>query len=98
MKLGIILQSNKPQHVWNSFRFGITSLKAGHAVEAFLMCEGPDLDAITDRTDFDISLNQKYYEKTYFWEGLLVAIALGATRRATLFFKESAHLGKLAKL
>jgi len=55
MKLGIILQSNKPEHVWNTFRFGITSLKAGHTVEVFLMSEGSELDAIPDSKDFDIS-------------------------------------------
>ena len=30
MKLGIILQSNKQEHLWNTFRLGITALKAGH--------------------------------------------------------------------
>ena len=55
MKLGIILQSNKPEHVWNTFRLGITSLKAGHVVEVFLMSEGSELDSIPDSKDFDIS-------------------------------------------
>ena len=55
MKIGIILQSNKSEHVWNTFRFGITSLKAGHAVEVFLMSEGSELDSIPDSKDFDIS-------------------------------------------
>jgi uncharacterized protein involved in oxidation of intracellular sulfur len=55
MKLGIILQSNNPEHVWNTFRLGITSLKAGHTVEVFLMSEGSELDAIPDSEHFDIS-------------------------------------------
>jgi uncharacterized protein involved in oxidation of intracellular sulfur len=55
MKLGIILQSNKPEHIWNTLRLGITSLKAGHAVEVFLMSEGSELDSIPDSKDFDIS-------------------------------------------
>ncbi|MBI1975647.1 MAG: DsrE family protein [Candidatus Vogelbacteria bacterium] len=55
MKIGIILQSNNPEHVWNAFRFGITSLKAAHAVEVFLMSEGSELDSIQDSKDFDIS-------------------------------------------
>lgn len=42
MKLGIILQSNKPEHVWNAFRLGITALKAGHQVEIPLMIEPSD--------------------------------------------------------
>ena len=55
MKLGIILQSNKPEHVWNTFRLGITTLKAGHQVEIFLMSEGSELDGIPDSKDYDIS-------------------------------------------
>ena len=55
MKLGIILQSNKPEHAWNTFRLGITALKASHQVEIFLMNEGSELDAIPDTKDFDIS-------------------------------------------
>ncbi len=55
MKFGIILQSNKPEHMWNTFRFGITALKAGHRVEIFLMNEGSELDTIPDSKDFDIS-------------------------------------------
>ena len=55
MTLGIILQSNKPEHAWNTFRFGITALKAGHQAEIFLMSEGSELDTIPDSKDFDIS-------------------------------------------
>mgnify|MGYP001608146762 CR=1 FL=1 len=55
MKFGIILQSNKQEHIWNTFRFGITALKAGHHVEIFLMSEGSELDDIPDTKDFDIS-------------------------------------------
>ncbi|MDP3245208.1 MAG: DsrE family protein [bacterium] len=56
MKLGIILQSNKPEHAWNTFRLGITALKAGHQVKIFLMNEGSELDVIPDSKDFDISV------------------------------------------
>lgn len=55
MRLGIILQSNKPEHAWNTFRLGIAALKAGHHVELFLMNEGSELDTIPDSKDFDIS-------------------------------------------
>ena len=55
MKLGIILQSNKPEHAWNTFRLGIIALKAGHQVEIFLMNEGSELDTIPDSKDFNIS-------------------------------------------
>jgi uncharacterized protein involved in oxidation of intracellular sulfur len=55
MKLGLILQSNKPEHVWNTLRLGITALRAGSQVEIFLMSEGSELDDIPDTGDFDIS-------------------------------------------
>mgnify|MGYP001584707103 CR=1 FL=1 len=55
MKLGIILQSNIPEHVWNALRLAITGLKAGHQVEVFLLNEGSELDAIPDTKDFDIA-------------------------------------------
>ena len=55
MKLGIILQSNKPERAWNTFRLGITALKADHRVEIFLMNEGSELDTIPNSKDFDIS-------------------------------------------
>ena len=56
MKLGIILQSNKPEHAWNTFLLGITALKANHQVEIFLMSEGSELDTIPDSKDFDVSV------------------------------------------
>ncbi|MEK7673596.1 MAG: DsrE family protein [Patescibacteria group bacterium] len=63
MKLGIILQSNKPEHAWNTFRLGITALKAGHQVEIFLMNEGSELDTISDTKDFDISARVAEFKK-----------------------------------
>jgi len=63
MKLGIILQSNKQEHVWNTFRLGITSLKAGHQVEIFLMNEGSEFDTISDSKDFDISAKVVEFKK-----------------------------------
>src|SRR3989338_5187475 len=55
MKLGIILQSNKPEHVWNTFRLGITALKEGHIVQINLMNEGVEAEDIPDTVQFDIS-------------------------------------------
>ena len=63
MKLGIILQSNKPEHAWNTFRLGITALKTGHQVEIFLMNEGSELDTIPDSQDFDISASVTGFKK-----------------------------------
>lgn len=62
MKIGIILQSNKPEHIWNTFRFGITSLKANHQVTIFLMNEGSELDTIPNTKDFDISKKVSEYK------------------------------------
>lgn len=55
MKLGIILQSNNPEHVWNAFRLGITALKAEHSAAFFLMSEGSELETIPDSEHFGIS-------------------------------------------
>lgn len=63
MKLGIILQSNKPEHAWNTLRFGITALKANHQVEIFLMNEGSELDVIPDSEHFDISAKMAEYKE-----------------------------------
>ena len=63
MKLGIILQSNNPEHIWNTFRFGITSLKASHDVTIFLMSEGAELDSIADTEHFDISKKVAEYKE-----------------------------------
>ena len=63
MKLGIILQSNKPEHVWNTFRLGIIALKASHQVEIFLMSEGSELDTIPDTKDFDISVRVSEFKE-----------------------------------
>lgn len=63
MKLGMILQSNNPEHVWNTFRLGIAALKADHQVEIFLMSEGSELDTISDTKDFDISTKITEFKK-----------------------------------
>ena len=36
MKIGIILSSNDPEEVWNTFRFANDALKENHAVRVFL--------------------------------------------------------------
>ena len=55
MKLGIILQSNNPEHIWNTLRLGITALKAGHSVKISLMNEGVEIEDIADTEHFNIS-------------------------------------------
>ncbi|WP_265111746.1 DsrE family protein [Halosolutus halophilus] len=47
MKLGLVLETNDPERVWNAFRLANTALDADHAVETFLLGDGvvaPDLD------------------------------------------------------
>ena len=63
MKLGIILQSNNPEHVWNAFRLGITALKAENHVAIFLLSEGSELETLSDTPQFDISLNVSEFKE-----------------------------------
>ena len=70
MKLGIILQSNKSEHVWNTFRLAITALKAGHSVKISLMNEGVEVEDISDTEHFDISKRIQEFKDL---KGVLVA-------------------------
>lgn len=48
MHLGIVLESNDPERVWNAFRLANAALEAGHRVETFLLGDGveaPDLES-----------------------------------------------------
>ena len=63
MKLGIVLQSNQPERVWNTFRLAITALKASYQAEIFLMNEGSELNSIPDSEDFDISVKSAEFKK-----------------------------------
>lgn len=47
MDLGIILETNDPERVWNAFRLANTALDAENTVKVFLLGDGveaPDLD------------------------------------------------------
>jgi uncharacterized protein involved in oxidation of intracellular sulfur len=48
MKIGIVIETNKPEVVWNAFRFGVIALKANHEVRVFLMNEGVEAEDIKD--------------------------------------------------
>lgn len=48
MKVGIILQTNEPERVWNGLRLANTALKQGHEVRLFLMGAGVEIEAIDD--------------------------------------------------
>ena len=62
MKLGIILQSNNAEHIWNTLRLAIASLQAGHAVQIILMSEGVELEDIADTDQFNISAKLKEFK------------------------------------
>jgi len=62
MKLGIILQSNNPEHIWNTLRLAIASLKTGHSVQIFLFSEGVEIEDIADTEHFDISVKLQEFK------------------------------------
>jgi len=53
MKIGIVLNTNEAETVWNSLRFGVTSLFENDEVKLFLMGKGVELEEIKDDR-FDI--------------------------------------------
>ncbi len=48
MKIGIIINTNEPENVWNAFRFGTTSLLMEHEVKVFLLGKGVESENIQD--------------------------------------------------
>ncbi len=48
MKIGIIINTNEPETVWNAFRFGVTSLLMEHEVKVFLLGKGVESENIKD--------------------------------------------------
>ena len=53
VNIGIIVQSNDPETVWNAIRFANTALNANHAVKVFLLGKGVELEQITS-DKFDV--------------------------------------------
>jgi uncharacterized protein involved in oxidation of intracellular sulfur len=63
MKIGIVIQSNDPETVWNAFRFANTSLNSNHIVKAFLLGKGVEVEQIkSDRFDVQ-SVVKTFLEK-----------------------------------
>ncbi len=48
MKIGIILNSNEPETIWNAFRFGVEALNKEHVVKLFLLGKGVECENIQD--------------------------------------------------
>ncbi len=44
VKIGIIIQSNDPETVWNAIRFANASLNSNHVVKTFLLGKGVELE------------------------------------------------------
>jgi sulfur relay (sulfurtransferase) complex TusBCD TusD component (DsrE family) len=53
MKLGIILNTNDPETVFNALRLGNTGLAAGHIVNIFLLGQGVEIES-AGNTKFDV--------------------------------------------
>lgn len=46
MNIGIILNTNEPETVWNAFRFGVEALDKSHAVKLFLLGKGVECEGL----------------------------------------------------
>ena len=58
MKIGIVLNTNDAETVWNSLRLGVTSLLDHHEVKLFLLGRGVELEQIeNDRFDIGKQIN-----------------------------------------
>lgn len=63
MKIGMVIQSNDPEIVWNAFRFANTSLNSNHIVKAFLLGKGVEVEQIkSDKFDVQ-SVVKTFLEK-----------------------------------
>ncbi len=60
MEIGIIINTNDAEIVWNAFRFGITALKSDHEVKIFLMSKAVEVEDIKDEK-FDIKEQIEQY-------------------------------------
>ena len=59
MRIGIVLGTNDPETAWNAFRFGVTALKANHAVKVFLLNKGVEVEDLQDgKHDVRGAINQ----------------------------------------
>lgn len=48
MKIGIILNTNEAETVWNCFRFGNEAIKNAHSVKIFLLGKGVEIENVKD--------------------------------------------------
>ncbi len=62
MKLGIILNTNDPETVWNALRLGNEALSTGNEVSVFLLGSGVEIETIEGKT-FDVATVLKRFVK-----------------------------------
>lgn len=48
MKIGVILNTNEAESVWNCFRFALEALKKNHFVKIFLLGKGVEIENVKD--------------------------------------------------
>ena len=69
MKIGILLNTNNPETVWNAFRFGVTALTNKHNVKIFLLGRGVEIEDIHNEK-FDVTTQVQRFLDT---EGEILA-------------------------
>lgn len=62
MKMGILLNTDDPETVWNVFRLGVESLDKKHSVKIFLFGKGVECENIRDEK-FDILRKVNAFKK-----------------------------------
>jgi sulfur relay (sulfurtransferase) complex TusBCD TusD component (DsrE family) len=62
MKLGIILYSNDPETVFQTFRLGTASLKKGDEVSLFMLAKGVECDTL-DNEKWHISEQMRDFQE-----------------------------------
>lgn len=50
MRLGMIIETDDPERVWNAFRLATTALEADHEVEVFLLGDGVEASSVETET------------------------------------------------
>lgn len=58
MKLGIIVNTNDPETVWNALRLGNEALSSGNEANMFLLGSGVEMTNIRNRT-FNVTRSPK---------------------------------------
>jgi len=69
MKIGIILNTNDTETVWNTFRFGVEALKNNHSVKVFLLGKGVECENLQNKR-FDVQRMIALFKKK---KGLVLA-------------------------